>query len=92
MIEDMADTYAEIWMIKDALEKAGSADPQKVRDALASLDITSGPASFVPSGEVKFNQTGQNVAAKVAIQQWQDGKIVTVAPSNAATGKLIPLR
>ena len=92
MIEDMADTYAEIWMIKDALEKAGSANPQKVRDALASLDITSGPASFVPSGEVKFNQTGQNVDAKVAIQQWQDGKIVTVAPPNAATGKLIPLR
>jgi branched-chain amino acid transport system substrate-binding protein len=92
MIEDMADTYAEVWMIKEALEKAGSADPAKVRDALASLDITSGPASFVPSGEVKFDETGQNVTASVAIEQWQDGKIVTVAPANAATGKLIPLR
>jgi branched-chain amino acid transport system substrate-binding protein len=92
MIEDMADTYAEIWMIKDAMEKAGSADPQKVRDALASIDITSGPASFVPGGAVKFDETGQNTKAEVAIQQWQDGKIVTVAPPNAATGKLIPLR
>jgi branched-chain amino acid transport system substrate-binding protein len=92
MIEDMADTYAEIWMIKDAMEKAGSVEPEKVRDALASIDITSGPASFVPGGAVKFDETGQNVKAEVAIQQWQDGKIVTVAPTNAATGKLIPLR
>lgn len=92
MIEDMADTFAEIWMIKDAMEKAKSVDPKKVRDALASIDITSGPASFVPGGEVKFDSTGQNVKAAVAIQQWQNGKIVTVAPANAATGKLIPLR
>jgi branched-chain amino acid transport system substrate-binding protein len=92
MIEDMADTYAEIWIIKEAIEKAGSADPQKVRDALASLDITSGPASFVPGGAVKFDETGQNVKAEVAIQQWQDGKIVTVAPAHAAVGTLIPLR
>lgn len=92
MIEDMADTYAEIWMIKEAMEKAGSADPEKLRDGLASLDITSGPASFVPGGAVKFDETGQNAKAEVAIQQWQDGKIVTVAPARAALGALIPLR
>jgi branched-chain amino acid transport system substrate-binding protein len=92
MIEDMADTYAEVWIIKEAIEKAASADPQKIRDALASLDVTTGPASFVPGGEVKFDETGQNSKAEVAIQQWQDGKIITVAPPNAAVGKLIPLR
>jgi len=92
MIEDMADTYAEIWIIKDAMEKAKSVDPRKVRDALASIDITSGPGSFVPGGEVKFDSTGQNVDAAVAIQQWQHGKIVTVAPAAASTGTLIPLR
>jgi branched-chain amino acid transport system substrate-binding protein len=92
MIEDMADTYAEIWMIKDAMEQAKSTDPKKVRDALASIDIKSGPASFVPGGEVKFDSTGQNIKAVVAVQQWQNGKIVTVAPPAAATGKLIPLR
>jgi branched-chain amino acid transport system substrate-binding protein len=92
MIEDMADTYAEIWIIKEAMEKAGSTDPRKIRDALATIHITSGPASFVPGGEVKFDETGQNVKAAVAIQQWQNGKIVTVAPERAATGKLIPLR
>jgi len=72
--------------------RRGSADPQKIRDALASIDITSGPASFVPGGEVKFDSTGQNVKAQVAIQQWQDGKIVTIDPPSAAVGKLIPLR
>ena len=46
ILEDMADSYAEIWIIKEAMEKAGSADTQKVRDALASLDITSGPSEL----------------------------------------------
>ena len=35
--------YSEIWIIKEALEKAGSADPKKVRDALASIHITKPP-------------------------------------------------
>ncbi len=92
MIEDSAEAYAETWIIKEALEAARSADPQKLRDALAGLHLTQGPATFLPGGEVQFDSTGQNVKASVAIQQWQGGRIVTVAPENAATGRLIPLQ
>ncbi len=45
---------AQTFMIADALERAGSADPQKVRDALATLDVSSGYAAMAPGGKVKF--------------------------------------
>ena len=40
--EHAGESYVIMWVIKEALEKAKSADPQKVRDALASLDIAQG--------------------------------------------------
>jgi len=88
MIQDSTSVYAEIWTIKDAIEKAKSSDPTKVRDALSSIDITSGPAAQIPGGRVKFDANGDNIYASVAIVQWQNGKPVTVAPVNQALGVL----
>jgi branched-chain amino acid transport system substrate-binding protein len=88
MIQDSTSVYAEMWTFKEAMERAKSSDPAKIRDAMAALDITSGPASQVPGGGVKFDEKGDNAKASVAIVQWQDGKPVTVAPVNQAVGKL----
>ena len=46
---------AQTFMIADALERAASPDPQKVRDALASLDVSIGLRGDVPrrEGEVR---------------------------------------
>src|ERR1700726_555733 len=41
---------AQTFMLVDALERAGSADPQKVREALAALDVSSGFAAMAPGG------------------------------------------
>ena len=57
---------------------AGSIDPQKVRDALASLDIT----TF--SGPIKFSATGVNESKPMVTIQIQQGQVVTVYPSNVA--------
>ena len=44
MIQDSVSGYAEIWIIKEAVEKAASADPGRVREALAALlDLRAGP-------------------------------------------------
>ena len=48
-------------MLADALERAGSPDPQKVRDALSALDVSSGYAAMAPGGKVKFGPDGKNV-------------------------------
>ncbi len=64
-----------------ALEKAGSLDPKAVRDALGKLDFT----SFY--GQIKFDERGINVTKPMAVEQWQDGKKVTVWPADVANAK-----
>jgi branched-chain amino acid transport system substrate-binding protein len=66
-----------------AAEKAGSTDANKVRDALASLDTE----SFF--GHIKFNDKGQNVYKPMSVIQIQNGKVVTVWPTDAAEAKMI---
>jgi branched-chain amino acid transport system substrate-binding protein len=65
-----------------AIEKAGSIDPQQVRDALANLDIT----TFY--GEIKFNSKGENVTKPMVTIQIQNGKVVTVYPSDVANAAI----
>jgi branched-chain amino acid transport system substrate-binding protein len=65
-----------------AVEKAGSTDPTKVRDALAALDT---PSFF---GPIKFSATGQNLTKKMGVIQIQNGKPVAVWPKDAAEGPL----
>ena len=66
-----------------AAEKAGSTQPDKVRDALAGLDTE----SFF--GRIKFDQTGKNVSKPMSVIQIQDGKAVTVWPTEAAESKFV---
>ena len=66
-----------------AIQKAGSIDPQKVRDALAGLDIM----TFY--GEVRFDSTGANTYKPMATIQIQNGSVVTVYPSDIANAQLM---
>lgn len=66
-----------------AIQKAGSIDPLKVRDALASLDIM----TFY--GQIRFDSTGANTYKPMATIQIQDGKVVTVYPTDVANAQLI---
>jgi branched-chain amino acid transport system substrate-binding protein len=66
-----------------AIEKAGSIDPQKVRDALANLDIM----TFY--GQIRFDSTGANTYKPMATIQIQDGGLATVYPSNIANAQLV---
>ena len=65
-----------------AVEKAGSTDPEKVRDALAGLDT---PSFF---GPLKFNDKGQNLTKKMGVIQIQNGKPISVWPKDAVEAPL----
>jgi branched-chain amino acid transport system substrate-binding protein len=86
LTQDPLCTYAHVWLIKEALEQAKSADPKAIRDALAKIDLTSGPAatSFYPS-RIKFDERGRRVGAAPIIVQWQGGEPFTVVPLAVAT-------
>jgi branched-chain amino acid transport system substrate-binding protein len=64
-------------------QKAGSTDPDKIRDAVAGLN----EASFF--GPITFDPTGKNVVKPMAVIQIQHGKPVTVWPKADAEAPLI---
>ena len=66
-----------------AIEKAGSIDAQKVRDALANLDVM----TFY--GEIKFAANGANETKPMVTTQIQKGVLDTVYPSNIANVQMI---
>jgi len=87
-IHNTTSSYAELWIIKEALEAAGSADPVKVRDALASLHLTKPPPTAFLGVDVKFEPNGQNAGALNFIVQWQNGVPVLVSPPEVATAPI----
>ena len=80
---------AQTFMIADALERAASTDPQKVRDALSTLDVSSGYAAMSPGGKVKFGPNGKNIYAHPVGVQWQHGDLATVFPKEDARAPLL---
>ncbi len=80
---------AQTYMLADALERAGSPDPQKVRDALTKLDVSKGYAAMAPGGKVKFGPDGKNVYGHPVGVQWQNGDLVSVFPKEDARAKLL---
>lgn len=69
-----------------AIQKAGSIDPKKVRDALASLDAK----TFY--GPVKFGPDGQITSLDPPVFQIQGGKPVVILPANIAQSTLKPVK
>jgi branched-chain amino acid transport system substrate-binding protein len=80
---------AQTFMIADALERAASTEPQKVRDALAALDVSAGYAAMCPGGRVKFGPDGKNIYAHPLGVQWQHGDLATVFPKGEARAPLL---
>lgn len=66
-----------------AIEKAGSTDTDKVRDAIAATDAE----TFF--GKIKFTPEGKNLAKEMSVIQIQAGKVVTIWPKDSAEGKII---
>ena len=65
-----------------AIEKAGSIDPEKVRDVLANTKFD----TFY--GPIKFGPSGQNITADNPIFQIQNKKITIIAPADVKAGDL----
>jgi branched-chain amino acid transport system substrate-binding protein len=89
MTQDSINTYGDMWIFKDALEKAGTADRKKVADAIRKMDTTEGPARFYPGGRIRFEENGRRADADLIIAQWQNGVPVSVYPTAAAVAQPI---
>ena len=68
----------------DALERAASRDPKKIRDAIASTSLKD---HMAPGGPIEFDKTGQNKSAMITLQQVQNQQIKVVLPEKYSDGK-----
>ena len=82
-----AETYMSTYVLKDALERAGSTNRKKLRDALAETKLC-GDKNILPYDCIRFDQTGQSPEAQLIIMQIIDGKHKTVWPFESASADL----
>jgi branched-chain amino acid transport system substrate-binding protein len=75
--EQLGQGYVVGMILKQALEKAATRDPVKIRDVLASTEFTNLP---YPNPTVKFGENGLNVNNKEVLAEWLKGELVTVWP------------
>lgn len=78
-----AESTAAVLVYVDSLQRAGSFDTEKVRDAIAATDME----TFY--GPIKFDGTGKNIAKPMVLLQIQKGEYKVVAPTKWASTKLI---
>lgn len=84
---ESVDGYIAMYVLADALERAGSTDPAKLRKALAETNYRKGQGMIVGYDSVQFDNTGQNKNASLVMVQINDiGKgmeRITVWPKGA---------
>jgi len=82
-------SYVATYVIADALERAGSADSQKVLKALVETDIKDPKINILPQKGIKYGKVGkmenQNIYANVIVEQIIDGRLQPVHPEQYAT-------
>lgn len=92
---ESVDAYIAMYVIKNALERAGSTDPVKIREALAKTNLRSGPAMIASYDAIEFDATGQNKHAALSIVQINDLgnglERITVWPKGARRAGYTPV-
>ncbi len=81
-------TFTGLMVMADALNRAGSTDPEAIRKALVATDIPSNKL-IMPWRGVKFDAAGQNTLGQGILVQIVDGKYNTVWPFNMAAREVI---
>jgi len=70
--------------LADAINRAGSTDPEKIRKALVATDIPP-EKLIVPWRGIKFGSDGHNLLSRGILQQVQNGKYCTIYPFEVAS-------
>ena len=83
-----ARTFTGLMVMADAINRAGSTDPEAIRKALTATDIP-GNKLIMPWKGVKFDETGQNVYGSGILVQIVGGKYHTVWPFNVASQEIV---
>ncbi len=88
---DLDDTSARwmqgLFVLADAINRAGSTEAEKIREALTETELKADQLMIGYRG-VKFDNTGQNSLASTFLIQLKGKRYVSVWPDNLATDRL----
>src|ERR1700729_1135684 len=83
--------YDDVYIIAEAIHRAGSSDSDKLVAAMEKTDYvgTIGRVQFLPKGDPHVHglKTGEGLITGLMLQ-WQDGKQINMWPATLAKGKL----
>jgi branched-chain amino acid transport system substrate-binding protein len=81
-------TFTGLLTLADAINRAGSTEPEAIRKALTETDIP-GNKIIMPWKGIKFDANGQNMYGAGILVQIIDGKYNTVYPLDMATRDVV---
>jgi branched-chain amino acid transport system substrate-binding protein len=82
--DNTAREFTAILVLADAIDRAGSTDPEKIRQALVATDMP-GEMTIMPWKRVRFDEQGQNPDANAILMQHIDGEYRTIWPAEYAS-------
>jgi len=94
------EAYGIFWILLDAIQRAGSTDGEKIREALAKTNITEESAKtnkmhlralLLPYKRIAFGPDGQNPYVRIPICQFQNKDIRTVYPADIVAPGIKPV-
>jgi branched-chain amino acid transport system substrate-binding protein len=86
----VAPAYDSIYILKAAIEKVGTLDPDRVAKAIEEVDLVGsvGRIKFDAGHQLIFGEDPEKAACGTVFQ-WQKGKRVIVWPKSIAEGKIM---
>ncbi|MGE0138411.1 MAG: ABC transporter substrate-binding protein [Ilumatobacteraceae bacterium] len=78
-------SYTSARVLLEAIENAGTTDPEAIREELATGTFDS---HMMYQDSIRFDETGQNTDAAPIMYQFQDGKRVVVLPEEIAAAPI----
>ena len=86
MVHEAIESAVALDVLVQAIERAKSAKPKAVTDALHGGRFEGGWTKAMPGGAVQFDQTGLNTLSVPIMVQWRNKELVTVWPKDVAKG------
>ncbi len=83
--EKTGSTWCILDIITQAIEIAGTTDPEAIQQVLATTTFD----TMTSTGKVKFDETGYNTLSGAVVGQWQNGVCVGIYPQDLCTGTYI---
>jgi len=84
MVHEAIESAVTLDVLAQAIERAKSAKPKAVIEALRSVRFEDGWTKAMPGGAVQFDQTGSNTLSVLIMVQWRNKELVTVWPKAVA--------